>query len=80
VPSVQLVLVTAPVVELIVVVPAALQVQIGAVAKLEAHVVESTFTEGGRAPPPEYSQALDELPSQSRLPAGHVEHDPLEQL
>jgi hypothetical protein len=65
---------------LIVVVPDALQFQMGAVAKLDAHVVESTFTEGGRAPPPLYSQEFDETPSQSRLPAGHEEHEPLEHV
>ncbi len=49
VPSVQVVLVMVPAVESIVVVPAALQVQIGAVLKLMAHCEGSTSTAGGSA-------------------------------
>ena len=42
--------VTAPVVELTVVVPAAVQFQVGADAKLDANWTVLTLTEGGRAP------------------------------
>jgi hypothetical protein len=48
VPSEQLVLVTVPAVESIVVVPAALQFHEGDVAKFAAHCVASTLTDGGK--------------------------------
>src|ERR1700722_13608801 len=47
VPSVQLVLVTVPAFESTVVVPAALQFQVGEVLKFAAHWVASTLTDGG---------------------------------
>jgi hypothetical protein len=77
---VQLVLVMVPAVESIVVVPEALQFQVGDVAKFAAHCDASTLTDGGRTTPPLYSQALVALPSQSSVPAPHVEHAPLEQV
>jgi hypothetical protein len=47
VPSAQLVSVTVPAVELIVIVPAALQFQLGDVLKLAPHCVASTLIDGG---------------------------------
>jgi hypothetical protein len=49
VPRVQLVLVIEPAVESIVVVPEAVQLQLGEVLKLVFHCVASTFTDGGTA-------------------------------
>jgi hypothetical protein len=80
VPSVQLVLVMVPAVESMVVVPAALQFQVGDVAKFADHCVASTLTEGGRALPPLNSQAFAALPSQSSVPAPHGAHAPLEHV
>lgn len=79
VPSVQLVLVTVPAVESMVVVPAALQFHVGDVAKFAAHGVASTLTDGGS----EFkvrSQPFCAFPSQSSVPAPHDPHDPPEQV
>jgi hypothetical protein len=80
VPSAQLVLVIVPAAESMVVVPAALQFHVGDVAKFADHCVASTLTEGGKAPPPLYSQAFAALPSQSSVPPPHGEHAPLEHV
>lgn len=80
VPSAQLVLVIVPAFESIVVVPAALQFQVGEVAKLADHWVASTFTDGGSRAPPLNSQAFAALPSQSSVPAPHVVHAPPEHV
>jgi hypothetical protein len=77
VPRAQLVLVIVPAVESMVVVPAALQFQVGDVAKFADHCVASTLTEGGRALPPLYSQEFVALASQSSVPAPHGAHAPL---
>src|SRR5689334_115586 len=65
-----------PAAELMVVVPAALQFQVGDVAKFAAHCVASTLTEGGSTAPPLNSQALPALPSQSSVPAGQFTQAP----
>lgn len=79
VPSAQLVLVTVPALESTVVVPEALQFQIGALAKLPVHWVASTFTEGGRSRPVD-SQPFATLPSQSSEPLLHAAHAPAVQV
>jgi hypothetical protein len=63
-----------------VVVPAALQFQVGDVAKFAVHCVTSTLTDGGSTEPPLNSHALPTLPSQSSVPAPHGAHEPLEQV
>lgn len=73
-------LVMVPALELIVVVPAALQFQVGEVAKFATHCVASTLTEGGSTVPPLNSQAFPALPSQSSVPPPHGAHEPLEQV
>jgi hypothetical protein len=79
VPSAQLVLVTVPAVESMVVVPAAVQLQLGAVAKLPDHCVTSTLTDGGRTFAVA-SQAFPGFPSQSRVPPPQAAHEPLVQV
>jgi hypothetical protein len=74
---VQLVLVMLPVDELIVVVPAALQFQVGDVKKFAAHWLASTLTDGGsvwfvQQVLPTCSQPFAVLPSQFENPELHV--------
>ena len=69
----QLVLVTVPAVVSMVVVPAALQFQVGELKKFADHWLASTFTEGGRVwlvqqVLPTCSQPLAVLPSQLEKP------------
>jgi hypothetical protein len=84
VPSAQLVLTTVPAAESIVVVPAAVQLQFGEVAKFADHCVVSTFTEGGpphaqtfgTPPPPHVSLAAQFDAPQSIVPPQPSESTP----
>ena len=75
VPRAQLVLVAVPALESIVVVPAAVQFQVGAVGKLAVHCVASTLTDGGSGEPA-CSQPFWALPSQSSVPGPQVAQAP----
>jgi len=85
VPSAQLVLVMVPALESIVVVPAALQFQVGEFKKFADHCVASTLTEGGSVwfvqhVAPECSQPLPALPSQSLVPPPQPVQEPPEHV
>jgi hypothetical protein len=92
VPSVQLVLVIVPAVESMVVVPAALQVQVGDVLKLVAHCDGFTLTAGGSAtsvqltqvpfwqPPPEVHANAAPQPPQLFMSLCSLTHAPLHPL